>query len=762
MADLAPVPKRRKLSNEHDAPNLDTTTTPTFHHVVPVVMVSPSAGNATLPATKPMSEAQRAWLAAKSKSKGYAKRINPSATASIVTGGLSPGANITAAHTQSPRKQLDPLKNQRGQQQQPRKPNAIEVKSFFKQFHAPLPATAAANEGEGDEIQVAPRATGKTPVPKARKNAHGIKITKTLAEGVEHIPTNAHDGIVIGNGEDELNGPTTSASGTSSQQMRPVLPLPQSHLLTPTKASKKQLDRRKNPQSKAKGVKLGVAGNDVAMMDIDGRRGANTPIPISLPKPKPIVHRTWPVFIFEGRHVGSIQQILMQRLARKRPMRLVGMKDEYAKVSRLVEQTVTAGESNSMLLIGARGSGKSAMVNQAIREQNAQHRDDFHVVRLSGFIHTDDKIALREIWRQLGREMELDEDEGAAKNYADTLTTLLALLSHPAETGQVAQPGHITKSVIFVIDEFDLFAGHPRQTLLYNLFDIAQSRKAPIAVLGLTTRIDAVEGLEKRVKSRFSHRYVHLGLAKSFGAFEEMCQSALSIFEEELDADEKQQLGVLSEESENTLEAALGPLTGSSSVVQNWNSLTEEIIASTAVAHYLRRLYYTTKSLPDFLSTMLPIVATLPFSMSETTSTQILAHITTEFEAQSVEPADSKLSLLPSLSTLQLALLICAARLNAIYSTEIISFILAYEEYKGIASKARLQASAAGAIAQGAGARIWSKDVARGAWETLIRYGLIMEDGRVASGSGRVDVGLEEIGSSRADLGSWARWCKEI
>jgi len=40
----------------------------------------------------------------------------------------------------------------------------------------------------------------------------------------------------------------------------------------------------------------------------------------------------------------------------------------------------------------------------------AQHRENFHVVRLNGFIHTDDKLALREIWRQLGREMEVEED----------------------------------------------------------------------------------------------------------------------------------------------------------------------------------------------------------------------------------------------------------------------------------------------------------------------------------------------------------------
>jgi hypothetical protein len=29
---------------------------------------------------------------------------------------------------------------------------------------------------------------------------------------------------------------------------------------------------------------------------------------------------------------------------------------------------------------------------------------------LNGFIHTDDKLALKEIWRQLGLEMEVEDD----------------------------------------------------------------------------------------------------------------------------------------------------------------------------------------------------------------------------------------------------------------------------------------------------------------------------------------------------------------
>lgn len=94
-----------------------------------------------------------------------------------------------------------------------------------------------------------------------------------------------------------------------------------------------------------------------------------------------------------------------------------------------------------------------------------------------------------------------------------------------------------SRSVIFIIDEFDLFATHARQTLLYNLFDIAQARKAPIAVLGLTTRIDVVESLEKRVKSRFSHRYVYLSLAKSLPEFWSICKRGLQAEKEDLEGD---------------------------------------------------------------------------------------------------------------------------------------------------------------------------------------------------------------------------------
>ena len=103
-----------------------------------------------------------------------------------------------------------------------------------------------------------------------------------------------------------------------------------------------------------------------------------------------------------------------------------------------------------------------------------------------------------------------------------------------------------SKSVVLIIDEFDLFATHARQTLLYNLFDIAQARKAPIAVFGLSTKVDVAEHLEKRVKSRFSHRYVHLPPAMNLQTFAEMCKATITVGDSDLALTSKSSKGLLS------------------------------------------------------------------------------------------------------------------------------------------------------------------------------------------------------------------------
>ena len=53
-------------------------------------------------------------------------------------------------------------------------------------------------------------------------------------------------------------------------------------------------------------------------------------------------------------------------------------------------------------------------------------------------------------------------------------------------------------------------------------------------MIGLSTRVDVSESLEKRVKSRFSHRYVHLSLPRSFNSFVDICRAVLQITPDEI------------------------------------------------------------------------------------------------------------------------------------------------------------------------------------------------------------------------------------
>lgn len=72
------------------------------------------------------------------------------------------------------------------------------------------------------------------------------------------------------------------------------------------------------------------------------------------------------------------------------------------------------------------------------------------------------------------------------------MTTLLRLLEPPASENELQSSTNTTsdKPVVFILDEFDLFALHPRQSFLYCLLDIVQGnkRRAGVGVVGLSSR----------------------------------------------------------------------------------------------------------------------------------------------------------------------------------------------------------------------------------------------------------------------------------
>lgn len=197
-----------------------------------------------------------------------------------------------------------------------------------------------------------------------------------------------------------------------------------------------------------------------------------------------------------------------------------GHSEEYDQIKELIARTAKYGESNSALITGPRGCGKTTvsskqhslgdktqinilqLITSTLSELLAieTFRANTMIVNLNGFIHTDDGLALKSITKQL--QLETAVNGKVFTTFADNLAFLLDCLKSGDKTK--------SKSVIFILEEFDLFCGHLNQTLIYNLFDVAQSAQAPICVIGTTRRYDVIELLEKRVKSRFSHRQIFL------------------------------------------------------------------------------------------------------------------------------------------------------------------------------------------------------------------------------------------------------------
>ncbi|XP_030499081.2 origin of replication complex subunit 4 isoform X2 [Cannabis sativa] len=166
----------------------------------------------------------------------------------------------------------------------------------------------------------------------------------------------------------------------------------------------------------------------------------------------------------------------------------------YSKLKFIVSSSVIEGCNNSILLLGPRGSGKVAVLELVIRDLLLEYPDMITVIKLSGLLHNDDICAFKEIARQLCVENQLLFSKMAS--FDDNSQFMLAMLR---------ECGLAHKTIIFILDEFDLFA-QGKQRLLYSLLDAMQSVSSQAVVIGISCRLDADQLLEKRVRSRFSHR----------------------------------------------------------------------------------------------------------------------------------------------------------------------------------------------------------------------------------------------------------------
>ena len=317
---------------------------------------------------------------------------------------------------------------------------------------------------------------------------------------------------------------------------------------------------------------------------------------------------------------------------------LYGFREQFEELYELVDQTVSTGGSNSVLVLGPRGVGKKVLVNQVLNRvtnESKVFRTDGLTVRLNGLVETDDKLALKEITRQLNLENVVGDR--VFGGFAQHLEFLLASLRSDV-TGRNSKP------IVFVLEEFGLFCNHKNQTLLYNLFDVAQSRAAPIIVIGVSSSLDVIESLEKRVKSRFNHRQLTMLPFQKLENYMEAVKHYLTI-----------QDGQCSVQSRT-----------------EWNRNIAKLLKATDVRKTFERIFFLNSTISHLRQYLFTV---LSFMEDDQLSNQILLDV-----AQN-QNASEETSLLGGLSVLEMCVLISIKHVLFLYEDQPFNFEMCYHEY---------------------------------------------------------------------------------
>ncbi|XP_074684615.1 origin recognition complex subunit 4 isoform X1 [Strix aluco] len=341
-----------------------------------------------------------------------------------------------------------------------------------------------------------------------------------------------------------------------------------------------------------------------------------------------------------GECISQVQKILRERFCHHHaPEKLFGMDHQYRHLLELLKRTTVHGESNSALVIGPRGSGKTALLNWVLKElrKMKQVRENLLEVHLNGLLQTNDKVALKEITRQLQLENVIGDK--VFGSFAENLAFLLEALRKGDRTSSCP--------VLFILDEFDLFVHHKNQTLLYNLFDISQSAQTPVTVIGLTCRQDILELLEKRVKSRFSHRQIYLMNSFDFKQY-------IRIF--------KEQLSLPAEFPDE-------------SFAQRWNNNVQRLPEDKTVQDTLQNLFHYTKDLRSLHLLLMLAVSNVTVHHPLITASDLQ-------EASRQHRMDSRANIVHGLSVLEICLIIAMKHLNDVYEGEPFNFQMVYNEFQ--------------------------------------------------------------------------------
>lgn len=298
------------------------------------------------------------------------------------------------------------------------------------------------------------------------------------------------------------------------------------------------------------------------------------------------------------------------------------------------------------------------------------------IVQLNGNLHTDDKLALKSATIQM--QLENAADGKVFGSFAENLAFLLACLK---------AGNRKSKSVLFILEEFDLFCAHHNQTLLYNLFDVSQSAQAPICVLGVTCRLDVIELLEKRVKSRFSHRQIFLFPdADNFKNYLKTFTELLSIPSEKELKDLAARVATLKNLNSDELTFHRNHFNPArykfnDKFVLNWNKHIQAVVKQTSVSKSLQSIYDFDVSealLKLFIFRLVAQIKPNNRLESQITAEQI-QQLAASYEV------DDKVELLCGLSVLELCLIIAIKHHSEIYDRDPFNFEIIFSRFSKFA-----------------------------------------------------------------------------
>ncbi|KAF9322764.1 origin recognition complex subunit 4, partial [Podila minutissima] len=399
--------------------------------------------------------------------------------------------------------------------------------------------------------------------------------------------------------------------------------------------------------------------------------------------------------------------ILARLSERSPPVALVGLEEQYKYGTTALDRRLIIRNRMNIVRQALQELEKQfqAPIDTSSTSTDTDGRKDFMVIHLNGMVQTDDRMALKEIMRQLSREGE-SEMGNTNTTFSDSLPSLLSFLKE----GTRAQ-----YPIIFILDEFDLFAQHTKQSLLYNLFDVAQSAEWPIAVIGLTCRLDALELLEKRVKSRFSHRHYYTYPPGTYHDYAEICQNALLLSSSDLESEDIMQVDGLEEQKTMYL--------------KEFNRRVKALFEDGGFSKVVQRIFDLMKDVRGFYRLCFGPVAELCQSNPYLQPSQF-------YESGLQQRVDNKTELLKGISLLELSLLIAIKHLVE-RETITFNFEMVYDEYKEFMDMAVVRGSSThtlGGSSESVSLRLYKKGVALKAFEHLVEAELLRPTDTVGKG----------------------------